>query len=356
MQRLRAELGVESIDDLRRVLAEHEAARAEGLRRRSPRRSWPSRWRASRRRGRSTARRSRSRCRWPSASSARMRERARRDPRVVLRVAAPLLARPIGDVDIVVAVGDARPGDGGARGDELRRPRARARRRQDQRRHAPRDAGRPARGGAAPARRGAALLHRLEGAQHQAAHARARARLDAERVRAVRDRRRQGRRQRDRGADLRGAGPAVHPAACCARTAARSRPPRRGALPAADSGASSATSTCTPRCRATAARRWRRWSPAPRRAATGCWPSPTTPRGRCRACRARRLLEQRERFRALQAELGDSLRLLHGVELNIGPDGRARLRPRVPRGSSTGAWPRCTTTSSSIAPRRPSAS
>jgi DNA polymerase (family X) len=33
------------------------------------------------------------------------------------------------------------------------------------------------------------------------------------------------------------------------------------------------------------------------------------------------LLEQRERFRAVQAELGDSLRLLHGVELNIGPAG-----------------------------------
>lgn len=33
------------------------------------------------------------------------------------------------------------------------------------------------------------------------------------------------------------------------------------------------------------------------------------------------LLEQRARFRAVQAELGDSMRLLHGVELNIGPDG-----------------------------------
>jgi DNA polymerase (family 10) len=33
------------------------------------------------------------------------------------------------------------------------------------------------------------------------------------------------------------------------------------------------------------------------------------------------LLEQRARFRAMQAELGDSLRLLHGVELNIGPSG-----------------------------------
>ena len=33
------------------------------------------------------------------------------------------------------------------------------------------------------------------------------------------------------------------------------------------------------------------------------------------------LLEQRARFRALQSELGDSLRLLHGVELNIGVEG-----------------------------------
>lgn len=33
------------------------------------------------------------------------------------------------------------------------------------------------------------------------------------------------------------------------------------------------------------------------------------------------LLEQRERFRSLQAQLGDTLRLLHGVELNIDRDG-----------------------------------
>ena len=33
------------------------------------------------------------------------------------------------------------------------------------------------------------------------------------------------------------------------------------------------------------------------------------------------LLEQREQIRALQRELGDSLQLLHGVELNIGPAG-----------------------------------
>ncbi len=34
------------------------------------------------------------------------------------------------------------------------------------------------------------------------------------------------------------------------------------------------------------------------------------------------LLEQRARIRALQAELGDSLTLLHGIELNIGPTGQ----------------------------------
>ena len=34
-----------------------------------------------------------------------------------------------------------------------------------------------------------------------------------------------------------------------------------------------------------------------------------------------KFLEQRQRFRGLQAELGDKLRLLHGVELNIGRDG-----------------------------------
>jgi DNA polymerase (family 10) len=33
------------------------------------------------------------------------------------------------------------------------------------------------------------------------------------------------------------------------------------------------------------------------------------------------LLEQRARMRAMQVELGDSLKLLHGVELNIGPNG-----------------------------------
>jgi DNA polymerase (family X) len=39
------------------------------------------------------------------------------------------------------------------------------------------------------------------------------------------------------------------------------------------------------------------------------------------------LLEQRTRLRALQGELGDSLRLLHGVELNIGPGGELDYDP-----------------------------
>ena len=44
------------------------------------------------------------------------------------------------------------------------------------------------------------------------------------------------------------------------------------------------------------------------------------------------LLEQRAKFRALQAELGDSLRLLHGVELNIGPRGELDYDDEFRRG------------------------
>ena len=139
----------------------------------------------------------------------------------------------IGDVDIVVAASEPGAGHGGARLDERGRARARARRREDERRHPPRDAGRPARRGAAPARRGAPLLHRLEGPQHQAPPARARPRPHAERVRALRDRRRPRRRERDRGADLRGARPALHPAGA-ARGRRRDRGRRGRAAPAAD--------------------------------------------------------------------------------------------------------------------------
>jgi DNA polymerase (family 10) len=39
------------------------------------------------------------------------------------------------------------------------------------------------------------------------------------------------------------------------------------------------------------------------------------------------MLEQRDRIRALQGELGDTLRLLHGVELNIGPAGELDYDP-----------------------------
>ena len=173
----------------------------------------------------------------------------------------------------------------------------------------------------APARRGAALLHRVEGAQHQAAPARARPRLDAERVRAVRARGRQGHRQRDRGSrSTRALGlPFIPPV--LREDAGEIEAAENGHAAAADRPAVSATSTCTRRCRATGARRWRRWSRRRSRAATASWPSPITPRGRCRAWAATRSLEQRARIRALQAELGDSLTLLHGVELNIGPTG-----------------------------------
>jgi DNA polymerase (family 10) len=44
------------------------------------------------------------------------------------------------------------------------------------------------------------------------------------------------------------------------------------------------------------------------------------------------LLDQRQRIRALQAELGDSLILLHGVELNIGPKGELDYDAEFRRG------------------------
>ncbi len=44
------------------------------------------------------------------------------------------------------------------------------------------------------------------------------------------------------------------------------------------------------------------------------------------------LLEQRAKVRAIQAQLGDSLRLLHGIELNIGPRGELDYDPEFRRG------------------------
>jgi DNA polymerase (family 10) len=44
------------------------------------------------------------------------------------------------------------------------------------------------------------------------------------------------------------------------------------------------------------------------------------------------LLEQRTRVRALQREVGDSIRLLHGVELNIGSEGQLDFDAEFRRG------------------------
>jgi len=44
------------------------------------------------------------------------------------------------------------------------------------------------------------------------------------------------------------------------------------------------------------------------------------------------LLEQRAKIRALQAQLGSTLRLLHGIELNIGPDGQLDYDDEFRRG------------------------
>ena len=178
--------------------------------------------------------------------------------------------------------------------------------------------------------------------------------LDAERVRAVRARRRQGHRQRDRGGDLRGARPAVHPAgAARGRGRDRGRRERRAAaadrrrlrrLPRAHDGVGR---------RALVARGGGRGGAS--RAATACWPSPITPRGRCRASAATRSLEQRARIRAHAGPAGRRADAAPRRRAEHRPDGRARLRPRVPPRRSTGAWPRCTTTSISTAPRRPGA-
>jgi DNA polymerase (family 10) len=66
---------------------------------------------------------------------------------------------------------------------------------------------------------------------------------------------------------------------CSARTRGRSRPPSEERCPTR-SPPCAATSTSTRRCLATGTLRSRRSSSSRRREATGCWPSPTTPRGR----------------------------------------------------------------------------
>ena len=227
LRKLRASSASASIDDLRARARRAPRARAARASARSPRRSSRARSRASTRRARSTARRSRSRCRSRRASSSALREVPGVTHAVVLRLAAPLLARRSATSTSWWRRATPGPVMEALRRDERRRPRARARRVEDQRRHPPRHADRPARRRAAPARRRAALLHRLEGPQHQAAPARARARLDAERVRALRARgRRASSRARPRSRSTRRSG-CRGSRRCCARTRARSRRPSR---------------------------------------------------------------------------------------------------------------------------------
>ena len=63
------------------------------------------------------------------------------------------------------------------------------------------------------------------------------------------------------------------------------------------------------------------------------------------------LLEQRTAIRAAQAALGDSLTLLHGVELNIGPNGELDYDDEF-RASFDCAWRPCTIISIWIARSR----
>ena len=204
---------------------------------------------------------------------------------------------------------------------QRRRARARPRRVEDQRRHAPRHAGRSARRRRAPARRRAALLHGLEGPQHQAPPARARARAHAERVRALRESRAAASsRARPRSRSTRrSASPWIPPV--LREDAGEIEAAERGALPAADRRDDRRLPRAHARSRATAARRSRRWSPRRARAASACSRSPITPRARSRASGARRCSSSARRSARCRPQLGDSLRLLHGVELNIGPNG-----------------------------------
>ena len=150
--------------------------------------------------------------------------------------------------------------------------------------------------------------------------------LDAQRIRPLGDRGGQSDRERDRGADLRGARPRLHSSGL-ARRRRRDRSGRDAHAAAAD-----------------------------RRPIIGDFHVHTTVSGDGRssleevvaAAKARghrvlaitdhaegtlsgvgreALLDQRAKIRAMQAELGDSLTLMHGVELNIGPAGELDYDP-----------------------------
>ena len=216
----------QSIDDLRKALAEHKVRGAQGLRpevggqaravARAARRARVDRSHAHL--GRAAARRAgswRACCEVPGVTHASYCGSLRR------------FSETIGDVDVVVAARRSRAGDGGARRDDRGRAGARPRRGEDERRHPSRDADRsPRRRRRTSSARRRLYFTGLEGAQHQAAPARARAGLDAQRVRALRDRGGQAssparpRSRSTRRSACRGS------RRCCARTAARSRRPR----------------------------------------------------------------------------------------------------------------------------------
>ena len=128
-KRLRAELGVQSIDDLRGALAAHKLRDAQGLRRRSRRRSWRRRWRASR--SRASLERTPISVALPLATrivGAHARG-PRRHARLVLRLAAPLLGDDRRRRHRRRRRRDAEPVMEALRRDAARRSRARARRR-----------------------------------------------------------------------------------------------------------------------------------------------------------------------------------------------------------------------------------
>ena len=187
---------------------------------------------AARRAGlRSTARRSRSRCRSPRASSsACSRCRASRTPSCCGSLRR--FCETVGDVDIVVAASEPGPVMEAFVVDERRRARARARRVEDQRRHA------------IAARRwicawwpthqlGAALLYFTGSKGHNIKlRQRALARgltLNEYALSRARGRARASRARRRSRSTRRSACPGSR--RCCARTRARSRPPSTGALP-----------------------------------------------------------------------------------------------------------------------------
>jgi DNA polymerase (family 10) len=179
LKRLRGELGVESIDDLRRVLAEHKLRALSGFGEKSEEKLAQA---LARLEAQGPMERTPISVALPLAE--RIVAHMREIPGVTHASTCGSLRRfseTIGDVDILVSAPDPAAVMEALCGLSLV-DRVLGR---DQHRHPARHAGRPARGRAAPARRGAALFHRLQGAQHQAAAAGAGARVDPQRVRAL---------------------------------------------------------------------------------------------------------------------------------------------------------------------------